>query len=399
MIRILSLFISGLYDFTVSAEYSLSVVNILKEYPHTAKNVRMNGNGEYVFSVAALHKHTICTALDEAEVSYSISPLKGVPKYLLWLLCRPGILLGILMMIALSYYSSQVIWGFDVVGNSTVSDDEILLLLDELGCGYGDYIPSLDLDLIHATFLARSEDIAWIAVNLKGNFARVEVMETEKAKDDGHVDGVYANITASEDGQIYLVKTVSGVSVAKAGTVVKKGELLISGIIDVREDRVRYEYAEGEVLAYVPRTIEVKIPFDYAEKAYTGEEKTEKSIKIFKKSINLSSKGGIEYTVYDKIIDDRQICLFGVFPLPVWITDTTYREYEYSSEKHSRAQIVSRAMTALRESLDDVLLDAELISNKVSYEITDDAFVIKYDMLCLADISKVSEFTVENYTP
>ena len=53
-------------------------------------------------------------------------------------------------------------------------------------------------------------------------------------------------------------------------------------------------------------------------------------------------------------------------------------------------------MAELRDRLDEMLEDAELISNKVTYTVTDDAFVIKYDMLCLTDISAVSEFTVES---
>ena len=396
MLKAILSYLAGSYIFTVPEESRLELVNCLRDEGISVRRVHLTPDGEYSFTVPAVGCRRLKGTLDELGINYALSNLKGFPRHLLFLVRRPGLIIGGVLILLMSMLSSRVIWGFDVVGNTTVPDDEILLMLDELGCGVGDYIPSLDLDLIHAKFLAKNHDISWIAVNLKGNFATVEVIETRKAESPVFEEGVYANIVAKEDAQIYLVKTEAGVSVAEPGRVVKKGEILISGVIDVREDRVRYEYANGEVLAYVPRVIDIKVPISSAEKVYTGREKSEKSIKFFKKSINLFSKGGIEYTVYDKIIEDRQICLFGKYPLPLWTSAVTYREYEYVTREHTIGETVASAMAELRDRLDETLEDAELISNKVTYTVTDDAFVIKYDMLCLTDISAVSEFTVES---
>ena len=104
-------------------------------------------------------------------------------------------------------------------------------------------------------------------------------------------------------------------------------------------------------------------------------EKAEKSIKFFKKSINLFSKCGIEYTVYDKIIEDRQICLFGKYPLPLWTSAVTYREYEYVTREHTIGETVASAMAELRDRLDETFEDAELISNKVTYTVTDVEYI------------------------
>jgi len=391
-------YLVGSYSFSVPDSSRLECSNILRENAVPVRNAKVLADGSYNFTVSAIRKRALIDMFDEHAIIYSLSPLKGFPRWLLFLFKRPGLIVGAVLVLIITYYSSRVIWGFDVVGNPTVPDDEILLMLDGLGCGYGSYIPHLDLDHIHAQFTAMNPDISWIAVNLKGNFATVEVAETQKGESVLREDNVYANIVAKEDAQLYLIKTASGVSMAKPGDIVKKGEILISGVIDVRENRVRYEYADGEVLAYVPRVIEVKIPLRSHEKSYTGREKIKKSIKIFKKSINLFSKGGIEYTVYDKIIDDRQVCLFGIFPLPLWTNTTTYREYEYVDRELSNDKAAALAMAQLRDRLDEVLEDAELVSNKVTYRFTDDAFVIKYDMLCLTDISTVSEFTVEEKT-
>ena len=396
MIRDLFTFFIGTYKISVKTEDRLRAINLMHQNGLSCRRVKVLPNGDYTFSVTAFAFDKLSVLFQNNCIDYTHSEIKGFPRAVIFMAKRPGIVVGCLLFFALMWFSSRTIWSMDITGNLTVPDSEILTLLDELGCGYGDYIPGIDFDMLHARFISKSENISWISVNLKGNHANIEVLEVKPGDTFSAEEGVYANLVAREDAEIFLVKTVSGASSVTPGTIVKKGELLVSGVVSVREDRVRYEYASGEVLAYVPRTIEVKIPFETSEKVYTGNIKEKKTIKILKKQINLFTKGGIEYTIYDKIIDNRQIILFGRFPLPVWSETSIYKEYEYEKIQNEYEKTVSLAMSELRDRLDETLEDAELVSNKVTTEITEDSFVIRYDMVCLTDIAEVCEFTVED---
>lgn len=393
MLRGLFFYFVGNYSFSVELEAASTAANLLiKE--HASPLCTVLDESCYSFKLTASDARRVLPRFDECALPYVCSELRGLPRVFPFLRHRPGIALGALLLVAVSFLSARTVWGLEVVGNGTVPDSEILFLLEELGCGCGDYIPKMDIEQIQARFLAVNHDISWIAVNFSGNFATVEVIETDAPERVSRGAEVYANIVASEDAQVCLVKTEHGKRLVSGGDIVKEGELLISGVIDVNGDRVRYEYAAGEVLAYVTRKIELSVPFEHSVKTYTGSEKTQKTIKIFKKSINLFSKGGIEYSLYDKIKDDRQICLFGFRRLPIFVSETTYREYEYVSETLSPKRAEAMARLQLREELDALLEECELVSNKVCFDVTEDSFRVCYDMLCTTNIARVSEFTV-----
>lgn len=386
--------IFGSYTYTTKGNAALEAISLLRECSVPLLNSSLTGD-MYSFNVSACRAHRLSELLDKRGVFYERSRLHGLPKIFPFLCRRPALVIGTLVLFAATYISSRVIWGFEVIGCENVPQDEILVLLDELGCGIGDYIPTVNLDRVHAYFLSMNHDISWIAVNFKGNFATVEVIETHPGATSSPPDGVYANIIASEDAQLYLLKTACGKAHAEGGDVVRKGDVLISGVIDVKEDRVRYEYAKGEALAYVPRTIELEVPFEREVKAYTGRQKTISCVKIFKKSINLFSKGGIEYSLYDKIKNDRQIYLFGKYPLPVYISCERYSEYVYRNECFTAEQSKAYAKAELKSLLDELLESCEIVSNKVYFDVSDDVVRIRYDMMCLTDIASTREFTAE----
>ena len=330
--------------------------------------------------------------LTDEGIEYDLSDIKGLPFYLRLLIKRPGLGIGFLLFFFIMHLSGDSVWYIDIKGNEKYSDEFIVNQLEELGFTYGTYIPSVDFDQLHSEYLARFSEISWISVNMNGTYANVQVREKRLGGDAEHKDGKYANIVASEDGIISHEETSSGVSLVSGGDVVRKGELLVSGVIPLRNGGERFTYAESKVYAYVPRYIEVEIPFEIREKVYSGEEYTKKTAKIFKKSINLSINSGFEYTTYDKIEGSMRASVFDVIPLPIWIEKKVYKEYYYEYRTLTKEDAVSRARAELRDRLDEVLENAELTSSKISYEVTADSFIIKCELTCLADIARVVEF-------
>ena len=397
MIKDLFTYFIGTYLVCVSPSDRTKAVAVMYEHGLYYSHSKLADNGTYSFVATSITFQNLQKLFKAHNIEYTHSSINGFPKAVNFIFKRPGIIVGFFIFLTFMIISSRTVWSIQISGNSTVPDGDILALLEELGCGYGDYIPGIDFDVLHARFIARSENISWIAVNMKGNHANVEVLETKNTDTNSKEKGAYANIIAKEDAQVVIIKTAAGVPAVSEGDTVKKGELLVSGIIGVREGKVRYEYAEAEVLAYVPRIIEIKIPLTSNEKSYTGNIFEEKTLKILKKSINLSAKGGIKYAVYDKIIDNRQIMLFGRFPLPIWLETTVYKEYTYTSKLSSQEDAISSAMAELRHELDTVLETSELITNSISTEISDDFFAIKYEMICLTNIAEVCEFSVHEF--
>ena len=80
--------------------------------------------------------------------------------------------------------------------------------------------------------------------------------------------------------------------------------------------------------------------------------------------------------------------------MPVWIENSQYREYEYVKSESGYETIAASAMQELRDMTDDILLNCEIASKKITTELTEDEYRIKCEMMCITDIAKVSKFTV-----
>ncbi len=398
MIKKLFSFLTGTYRITVDSESKTEAADLLYKNSISCLKSGVDKNQNWVVTLNARDFKAAASLWESCAVVYKASELQGFPRLTRFLLGRPGFIAGALIFSLALFYSPRIIWDEQVSGNSNLTEEQVIAVLDEFGLGIGSYLPSINFDRLHADILASSEDISWISVNMRGSVAKVEIREARHGPTSSHPEGVYANLISAEDAQIYSVEVTSGKSAVKKGAVVKKGDLLITGVVPVRPDKVRYEYASGEALAYVTRSISVEIPFECEEKVYTGKSKTENSIKIFKKLINLSLKGGIEYTIYDKIESSNQLSLWGLVRMPVWINKTRFDEYTYVTSSRSPDEAVSLAFSELRESMDEALADCELIRAKYTTDITDYAFVVRVDMVCLTNIATVSEFTVEGAT-
>ncbi len=398
MIKDIFLFFIGIKRLTLADE---NLPRAYKVLSHSGLSVKAESlrPGEHVFTVNLFRYKRIAALFDNEGIPYFSSDIIGFPVILRFLIKRPGLLAGLFLFTGLVAYISNTVCSIELEDEG-IPKDEIVSLLDEVGCGIGDYIPGIDFDDVQARFLAENDEVAWIGVNMKGNHANVEVLMSKHGEKSEYKRGVYANIVASEDAQIVEIRTGSGQSNVIEGDIVKKGDLLVSGVISGKDGAIRYDYAGAEVLAKVNRSFDVKIPFKNRKKVYTGRIGQKKTIKILKIEINLFKRGRIEYTTYDKIEDSKRVTMPGGRKLPVFVNTVSFSEYEYEDEIISLKEAESRARSELREITDLLLEDSEILSEKISHEVTSDEYVIHFDAVCLKDIAKTKEFEVtENKTP
>lgn len=398
MLKDLFAFFSGYCFFTVNSEFRGTVADKVYKYGIKCYGTHVMKDGSFRLKVPLYYVSRVKRIFDYEDIEFEKSDIKGIPFYLTFLVKRPGLGIGLIIFFIIMSISANVVWTVEVEGNEKYSDAFVISQLADLGFTYGTYIPSVDFDQMHSEYLAKFSEISWISVNMNGTHARVQVREKRFGGEGKHEAGTYANIIASEDAVIKHEETVDGVPLVSQGNVVRKGELLVTGVVPLRNGGQRYTYAESKVFAYVPRSFKVEIPFKTTQKVYSGESFTKKTVKFFKKSINLSINSGFEYTTYDKIVRSRRVCIFDTIPLPIWIEETEYKEYYYADKTLTKEAAVSLARSELRDKLDEILADAELTSSNFTYAISDKRFIIKCELTCITDIAKVVEFTVDEST-
>lgn len=319
----------------------------------------------------------------------------GLPHFFRLYGRRYGIFAGALLTAVMLFLSDEFVWRIEVSGNENVSDDAVVSALSELGFELGTYIDGVDFDILHNRFLAASEDIAWISVNMHGNVAYAEVREFLPS-DSGKSDGA-ANIVAAKDGVVTLVTVFDGKREALIGDRVKKGQLLISGVMEYEGENTRYVYAKGEVQAVCERKIYVEIPLRREIKTKTGTENTRYGIKFFSKEIFFDGKGRIDGGLCDTITMYRDVTVFGETVLPIALIISENPVYETVTETLTPERAAALAYAEYKKAFIKETEGVTLLSYSVSDGLNGDssAYVIECTLSVIENIAETKEFTVD----
>ena len=86
--------------------------------------------------------------------------------------------------------------------------------------------------------------------------------------------------------------------------------------------------------------------------------------------------------------------LFGIIELPIEVTTTLYREYQYQEVIYNCSEAIDMAFVNLREKMDASLIEAELISKSVNTYYDENYFYIDCNLYCLENISDTINFTL-----
>lgn len=395
MLRFLHNLIFGTSRISFSTDDVPTVSRLLGEYRITTEPIKL-GRDEtasvVVPDTAVTEFKRLC---DRRGIDISQEQMPGLPRLIARYRHRPGIPIGMALFLIITYFSGKIIWDFDVVGNVSVPDKAVIESLEQLGCSAGAYIPAIDFDRLQNDVLIDNNTLAWLSVNMDGNLARVEVKERRVVPSE-YVpsNGLCANVVAAEDGVIERCLVKNGKAVVENGDVVRRGELLISGVIDVKEREVRYDRAEGEVLARVVRTIEAKVPYNSVKKCETGRKTDDLSVKIFGKTINIRSRGSIAYNIYGKITDEKRAILPGGVKLPILVTRTTYSEMCEQPLLLDKEQATAQARADASEKLREMAESAQILSLDEILSEDDDGVTVTLRVYAVADIAANYGFSV-----
>ena len=187
-------------------------------------------------------------AAERAGMDLTVTRRTGLPSLLRRYRARAGIPAGLLAGALLLAFLSGRVWEVRVTGNRRVGSEEILDVMEELGVTPGTPLRRLDLKAAEREAQNRLPQLSWIAVNVSGCKVLVEVreiIETPKMTDERD----YANIVASRDGVIVRADVLEGAGQPLVGSAVVKGDLLVSGVIEMNNGFRRFVNAKAVIRA------------------------------------------------------------------------------------------------------------------------------------------------------
>ncbi len=382
----LTRFLFGAYTLTVPAERARDVFNVLitNNIPF-GKTKEKNGGVSVCLSPKGYRRYRkICgEEFLFGETAAQTGAFAILRRYRL----RFGMFAGLVIFALSVSLSSFFVWDINVSGNVNITEAEIMERLDAYGFRLGTFIPSADTNEICERILLEAGNISFMKINMRGTVASVEIRERREDA-AAEEDASPSNLVAKYDGQIERLEVSGGVSAVEYLQTVKKGELLVSGIIDSNALGYRLVRARGKVFARVTLAFESTVPFETTQKTYTGKEISKKSIKFFSKSLNLLKNTIIPYEKYDTIVDEEKLYLFGIIELPIYRVTVTYREYEEAPQRLTRDEAYTRAQKALSEQTESALAEAEILSRQTSLYESETELRLYTEVYCVIDIAE-----------
>ena len=182
--------------------------------------------------------HALREVCTRADAQASRLRERGAPQLLLRLRTRYALLAALALFALLLFGGNLFIWSFEVTGNETVPTETILRALEKCGVAVGSQGLKIHQEDVRNRALLELPDVAWLAVNVRGCVAHVQVVERKRPPAVVQESQV-CNVVARREGLVTRVQALDGKAVAAPGSVVTEGELLISGVADSERSGLR----------------------------------------------------------------------------------------------------------------------------------------------------------------
>ena len=243
---------------------------------------------------------------------------RGVPLLLRRVRRRYALLAGLAIFLGMLLAGNVFICEFRVTGNETVSTEAILRALEEYGIRVGTVGLRLDQKAMRNHVLLELPDLSWLAVNVKGCVAHVQVVERRRPPQTVQEDQV-TNMVAARSGLVTRLEPLDGKARVAVGSTVTEGQLLISGVVDSDRTGVRFLHGAGSVWARTWYDLSVLVPLQETEQAAQTKKTTRLWLNVGKRQIKLWAKGSILQENCGKILHYGAVCLPGGFRLPITV--------------------------------------------------------------------------------
>lgn len=191
---------------------------------------------------------------------------------------------GILFCVLCIYVMSLFVWNIHIDGNSKRTDEVLLEFLENKGIKHGMRKSGIDCERIVKDIRKEYDDIIWVSAYIEGTRLMIQVKEnTDRTMVEEDTDAEESvtnpiDIVAEKDGTILNIITRNGVPLVHEGDSVKKGDILVSGTVEVLNDAkevVGYQYqeADADIVAQTSFAYDDTMPLQYEEKEWTEKKK------------------------------------------------------------------------------------------------------------------------------
>ena len=288
-----------------------------------------------------------------------------------------GVILGLVLLFVLSHVMVSV----EISHESKEIRDFVREELKERGIKKNTWKKSYqELTRIKEDILSSFPDkLEWLEIEIKGMNYIVRVEERKLNVEENKP--LSCHVIAKKDGIIKEMIYEKGMSLVKQNDVVKKGDILVSGLIKNNEEVKGVTCATGSVYAEVWYKVKVNFPLHYEEETLSG--KTRWNFKwndfyIFKNRLTSFKE------------EPHKLFSF----LGQTLSFVNQKETNKESKKYEEEEALDKALESVDEKIGATLKGKEKILTKkvLKKEVNDSTMLVEVFVVVLEDIAQIEEF-------
>lgn len=327
------------------------------------------------------------------EFAYS----KPLGLYGMWKLLpyKVATIVTLLISVAITVILSRTVWDIRVEGNEDITDSEIIIGLSACGFETGNFWHSINKSAVETSFLEYNDKISWININRRGTVAYVKVLEKENNEENNAEEGkAFYNIVAHCDCVIEEMTVKQGTPVVKVGDTVRKGDVLVVGILPPTAGG-GFCSAEAIIVGRINDRVSIEIDRVGEKKINSNRKLYSLTIKILKFSLNIFKMYGNLTNDCDIIENEIAYSLLGRCKLPISVKSVYIIENESATVTFSDEELVSMGMSRLNSLTVSRLEGSDLLKIKTTGKFTDRGYLASSEIIFLAEVGERVEFSTD----
>lgn len=257
----------------------------------------------------------------------------GTAKHIKFLRMRNVLLLLVPLVAFVIYAYTAFIWVIDIKGVEGSDLLKVRASLDSCGVKIGMQRSDVDQKECQRIIMKDNSSLSWVGVNIIG--VKLEITAVKENDPVKIVDkSTPSNIIADKDGMVESIIALDGTAKVQKGSTFRKGDILISGMIEHTYTDPRYVCARGTIQAktYYESTVNVN---EISEKKRTGNKTTLKYIGIG----NIITQIGddkIDYKYYES--ENEKETVTDSFFIPLYLIKKEVYELEVSDNSGDNSE-------------------------------------------------------------
>lgn len=326
----------------------------------------------------------ISTLADEKGWRMEVLRPLGLSAFVLRMKKRPGIPIGIALMLICVLVLSQFVWRIDIQ-QAGAYHAEIVSFLQEGGYHSGIPRRRVDAKALESALIYRYPQIAWFHVYVTNVTLVVEVSPGVAMPET--ISDEPGDVIARQDGIIQSIRVFAGTPAVKAGDVVRKGDVLIHGTERSSDEQLVPVHADGVIMARCWQSCTASIPLYDVRSTETGRETI--LTRIHTPWFDWPAAAETpDYLASNTYLTHTPVV--GAF-FPVLLETITCREVSMEYVPRDVQQVQKEAAEAALKLLKNALFGDEIIDKWVDYcMIEDDTLAATVTAERLVDIGEFS---------